>query len=649
MSVSKEFSSNTSSSPFTLRAVAIGCVCCFCLSAGDVFGVLYLRTSYMALGTSMPGAVFLLFCLTMLINPALKSIHPRAGLSRRELLLIYIMLAMASPIPTHLVRRLIGAIASPVYFATPENQWLNLIVPHIQHWLMPHDPALSRLYYEGGAQGQAIPWQAWQSYFLVWTPLVWAMFLLMICTMVVMRKQWIRSERLIYPLMQVPLSMTEEGDRGERLSPFYKNPVMWAGFAIPAFWGTMHGLYNYFPSLIPIAHRVDPIHFNTAVFDSVTPLYVALRFNILGFFYFLKTEIAFSLWFFNLLSYGARGVFSLLGLTSVDPVGGHAVSHPIFAHQTMGALLVLFAGGLWTARGHLREVLGKAFAGASEVDDSGEILSYRSAVVLLVLSGFASVVWLTLAGLPAWVGITLVLLIVVVIYGYARIVAEGGLSDGSPPVNPANILVSAVGSSVIGNQGLVILITTHIWTTGRNFVMVGAANALRLAEEFTGNRRPLFWVMLLALAVAVAGAGWMNMVLAHEYGAINLASSEASYNRAERLIRSPFEPEPWNFANTGIGALVMAGLMGARRLYAGWPLHPLGYVIGPIWIMDHLWFNMFLAWLIKVAVLKYGGARLYLKTRPFFMGLILGYYTPGGFFMIVDAFTGMRDNVIFYG
>ena len=71
--------------------------------------------------------------------------------------------------------------------------------------------------------------------------------------------------------------------------------------------------------------------------------------------------------------------------------------------------------------------------------------------------------------------------------------------------------------------------------------------------------------------------------------------------------------------------------------------------IGPIAIMDHLWFNMFLAWLFKVLVLKYGGVGLYRKTRPFFIGMILGYFTPGGVYLIVDHFTGMSNNVIFWG
>ena len=169
--------------------------------------------------------------------------------------------------------------------------------------------------------------------------------------MVLLRKAWIEHERLIYPLMQVPLAMTEEGRLGERLSPFFKNPVMWAGFAIPALWGTLPGLYDYFPHLIPVAQSVDPVRFDVDVFNRTVDLYVVLRFNILGFFNFVKTEIAFSLWFFNLISYLARGIFGMMGVVPYGPAGaGHAVQHVILARKAMGALLVLFAGGLWTAR-----------------------------------------------------------------------------------------------------------------------------------------------------------------------------------------------------------------------------------------------------------------------------------------------------------
>ena len=599
----------------------------------------------------MPGAVFLLFVLTLILNPLLKLIHPRLGLNRGELLVVYIMMVMASPIPTLFVGKFLSAISYPYYYATPENEWRELIHPYIPDWLMVNSFDIVKKFYEGGGRNEPIPWAAWQPVFLAWLPFVWALFLVMISLMIIMRKQWVEHERLIYPLMQVSLAMTEQGRYGERVSPFFKNPVMWAGFALPALWGTLHGLYNYFPETIPIAKEIDPLHLRLPIFYGVADMYILLRFNIIGFFYFLKTEIAFSLWFFNLLAYVVRGILGILGITSPQTQSaGHGVHNLILAQQAMGAMLVLFLGGLWSARRHLRGVLRKAFLGDPDVDDSGEILSYRGAVIVLMASNVIMVGWLWLAGLPVLFGLAILFLGMVVLFGYSRVVAEGGLSDGEPPVVPAGILVSAVGSSVIGTQGLVVLATTFLWTTGRNFVMVSCANSLRLGEELGGEKRALFWVILLALAVSLGAAIWMIMTLGHQYGAINLwIWGGGEYSYAEKLIRTPMEPYAWSWINTAIGAAIMTLLMVARWLYVWWPLHPLGYAIGPIWIIDALWFNMFLAWLIKVVVLKYGGVGLYRRTRPFFMGMILGYFTPAGFYLIVDHFTGMTWNIIFWG
>ncbi|MBI2202096.1 MAG: hypothetical protein HYU43_09185, partial [Armatimonadetes bacterium] len=328
--------------------------------------------------------------------------------------------------------------------------------------------------------------------------------------------------------------------------------------------------------------------------------------NILGFFYFLKTEIAFSLWFFNLFANALRGIFGVLGVTSSEVLrGGHAVWNPILAHQSMGGMLVLFLGGLWTARKHLKAVFRKALLGDPQVDDSAEILSYRSAVLILIIGTAVLVGWLWLAGMSVWVSLSLFFLAATLIVGYTRVVAESGLSDGSPPVGPVGILVSAVGSSVIGTQGLAILATTYFWVNNvRSFVMTSCANSLKLGEELKGGKQTLFWALILALGVGLAGSLWTIMTLSHKYGALNLQiwSERGGYEDVGNLIRSPSTPHLWGWINTGIGAAAMALLMVARWRYAWWPLHPLGYPIGPVWIMDHLWFNMFLAWLIKVLV-----------------------------------------------
>ena len=607
----------------------------------------------MTLGTSTVGALFLLFFLAGLINPLLKLVHPRAGLNRGELLLIYIMMVMASPLPVFFAGRFIGTILTPFYFATPENDWHTLIQPHIADWLEPRDLAIMWPFYEGLEQGRSIPWAGWLPMFLRWAPLVWALFLAMIAVMAILRKQWNDYERLTYPLVQVPMALTEQDAGGDRIAPFFKNPVMWTGFAVPAIWGTLHGLHNYFPETVPIATNVDPIHFILPIFDNLSELQFKFRFNILGFFYFLKTEIAFSLWFFNLFANALRTTFAVLGVTSSEMLGGgHSIIDPILVHQSMGGMLVLFLFGLFAARKHLRAVCRKALWGDPTVDDSGEILSYRTAVLVLLASGAVIVAWLSLAGLPVWVVLAFLFTTFALFVGFTRLIAEGGLSDGSVPVGPAAIVVSAVGSSAIGAQGMVVLATTFFWTNGRSFAMTSAANSLKLGEGFGGSKRPLFWTMLLAMAVGLVSSMWVVMELGYSYGALNLkipGGKHGFYDYAAGLIRTPSEPHLWGWINTGIGAGVMLLLMLARWYYVWWPLHPLGYPIGPTGIMDHLWFDMFLAWLIKVSVLRYGGVALYRKTRPFFMGMIAGHIVPGGLFLFVDHFTGMVGNVIFWG
>ena len=62
--------------------------------------------------------------------------------------------------------------------------------------------------------------------------------------------------------------------------------------------------------------------------------------------------------------------------------------------------------------------------------------------------------------------------------------------------------------------------------------------------------------------------------------------------------------------------------------------------------MDGIWFTLFLAWLFKSLVLKYGGVSLYRQTLPFFLGLALGHIVIGGVWLVIDGFTGMVGNRI---
>ena len=84
-----------------------------------------------------------------------------------------------------------------------------------------------------------------------------------------------------------------------------------------------------------------------------------------------------------------------------------------------------------------------------------------------------------------------------------------------------------------------------------------------------------------------------------------------------------------------------------RARFVWWPLHPVGLVAScTLPIMARAWFSIFLAWLFKILILKYGGIGVYRKSIPFFLGLILGVFTTAGLWLVISAFTKITHIVL---
>jgi len=63
----------------------------------------------------------------------------------------------------------------------------------------------------------------------------------------------------------------------------------------------------------------------------------------------------------------------------------------------------------------------------------------------------------------------------------------------------------------------------------------------------------------------------------------------------------------------------------ALRNFVFWLPHPIGYVMWTSpYTLRHTWFSFLLGWAMKAAILKYGGARAYLRARRFFIGVVVG-------------------------
>jgi hypothetical protein len=345
-----------------------------------------------------------------------------------------------------------------------------------------------------------------------------------------------------------------------------------------------------------------------------------------------------------------------LGIVSTQKLGIYgAASKPILAHQGQGALFVLVVFGLWLARDHLRDVWRKVFSGDETVDDSQEIMSYRAAVICLVCGYLILAGWLTMSGIALWAALATLTLALVIFVGLTRVVAESGVAAAVSPLIASATLVSAVGSTVLGPAGVVGLAYTYVWGADiRTFVMASCIHSLKLSEGMGRNVRPLFWALLLAILISLVGSIWTILYLAYEYGGINLngwffgGGTRAPFNFAAEKLQTPTGPSLEGWGHTLFGSGLMTLLMLARHRLLWWPLHPIGYPVSMVWLMDQLWFSIFLAWLFKLTIMKYGGPGLFQRAKPFFLGLIVGQFAIAGVWLVVDYLTGMTDNVVFW-
>ena len=638
----------------TFRALFVGTLGALAIGVGVPYGNMVLSGSRFASYYNTPAAIILFFFLVLFLNSVLGLIRRTWMLNRAELALVYVMWIVATAIPEKgLVSFLLPDITSVIYYATPENRWDETLLPVIPDWIIPHhDFVRIQHFYEGAPAGRGVPWMLWLPPLAYWISFVLALYLAMISIMVILRKRWIENERLAFPLAQLAIAVIQEDDGGKSLiRPFFKSWIMWLGFAVPAVLQSINGLHHYF-AVIP---RVD-IGTVIGLFRNSVHLELYLSFQLLGFSYFIKPGVAIALCVFGLVNVIQRGLLLMLGFGGMDPVLGafSSYSSPLIVHQGFGAMLVLVLFGLWTARGHLRQVFRKAFKGDESVDDSAEILSYRAAVFLLLGSLTLMGVWLWKSGLPGWIVPIYLFLVFVVFIGLTRIVSEGGLVYVFAPMIASDFVAANFGTRALGASGIISLAFTYTWASDiLTFVMASCANGLKVVEEtIQKGRRLIFWSMLIAIVVSLFSSIYTVLDLAYRYGGVNtdwghfVKHANYPFDNAAGRIESLVGPNWTNWGYTASGVIIMTLLMTAQQRFAWWPLHPLGFPISGV--STYILFSVFLAWLIKTVVLKYGGPPLYVKTRPFFLGLILGQFVSAAVWYVIDYLTGTRGNHVMF-
>jgi hypothetical protein len=275
----------------------------------------------------------------------------------------------------------------------------------------------------------------------------------------------------------------------------------------------------------------------------------------------------------------------------------------------------------------------------------------------LIVCTLTMCVWLYASGMTWWLPPFLVVITLGVMFGLTRIVAEGGLAVTKAPLYPVDAAIGSVGSSTLGHANLGAMGIAFPWGDAMRMTLMAAViHGLRLAEHYiTAHRRRLFFAIIIAIVTAGAAAVITILLVGYEHGALNLSvwffgqgTATAPYTFTSYHITNPTDAS-WDFFGVaGLGGAAQWFLTLASKRWLWFPIHPIAFPISAMWTTHHLMPSIFIAWLVKSVVLRYGGVTLYRSTRPFFLGLILGHYAAGGLWCVIDAFTGMTGNHLFF-
>jgi len=610
----------------TVRSIAIGAALIPATVMWVIQSEILWYSSQPTTVSLMAQVVFILFWLTV-GNLALGRVFPGAQLNPGELLTIYVMLSIASVVCGHdSIEILVPMIAYWKQGATPERGWAKSFHEYLPRFaLLDNDEVVSGFYLGGSSMYRWKVVRAWATPMLWWASFIFVLVFALFLLNALLRKQWTENEKLSYPVIQIPLELAS------RTRQLFSARLLWYGFALAAAIDLLNGLNHLYPALprIPMVH-IDNLgnYLTERPWNAVQGMWISLYPFAIGVCFFLPVDLAFSCWFFFLFWQAQRVLTSALGVTKPG--------YPFVNDQTAGGYLALCLIALWVSRKYLKEVFLHVI-GRARLDESREVFPYRVIVILLgcclVYLGW----FLHKLGM-SWgvVGLFLVIYLAISV-AIARLRAELG-----PPAHdlhyagPDRMMHRFFGMKTLGNFNLAALSLTWFFNRAyRGHPIAPSLEGYKIAQQTRMSARRMLIAMLIALVLGIFGGFWSMLHVGYKYG------MEASvvgpgwwfgYEPYRDLHSYITNPEPANLpatVATGTGVVTALVLALMRMRFAWWPFHPVGYAISGSWSMQQLWFPMFISWLVKWAILRYGGAKAYRKAIPLFVGLVLGEFVVG--------------------
>ena len=584
----------------------------------------------------LSNVIFITFWL-LLIGRALAKVFPRLGLAPRELLTVYVMLCIVSSLCSHdMMEILITILGHPFRFATSENEWRELFWRQLPTWLTVQDEKALTAYYEGASSLYiGAHWRVWLIPAIAWIGFIFVLMFVMLCINTLLRVQWTEHERLTYPIIQLPLEMTDAG------SGFFRNRLVWFGFGVAALISVVNLLNSVYPTVpyIPVKRQSINQYFTSRPWNAMGGVRISFYPFAIGVSFLIPLDLLFSCWsfyWFYKIELMVGGVMGWRGLPRF----------PYANEQGFGAYIGLLGFALWTGRSHIKRTLRHLLTptGAG-IDDSGEPMPYRLAGVGILAGMTFLILFSHQAGMSLWAAPIFFGIYFLLATMIARMRAElGFLVHDLHNIDPHSMMIVGLGTRRLGTGTLTVFSLFMFFNRAyRAHPMPQQLEALKISERRRINPRGTAVAILLATLMGSATVFWLLLDNYHRHGAETgyygpwaLGFGRGVYRQLEGWLNYPRDTDLPGLAFMGGGLGFTSLLMLLRTRFLWWPFHPLGYAMANSWGMYNLWCCLFVTWVLKSIILRHGGLRSYRRAIPFFLGLALGDYILGGLWSIAS-------------
>ncbi len=665
----------------------------------------YLVESNLFVGNHLPVAVFfLLFLFCLLVRPLLSRLPAAFHFSNRDLTVAVVIMLAACSLPTSSLMRYFPTMLTVPYdlFATRQHWQTNRALSFTPRKLVPEgwyiegeDPELDRTltpkqrldkarraefvnkglrngivsgnrfvwFWPSGSDRLTIPLRSWFPLLRYWAPAILFFLAMLIGIVGVVHPQWSRNELLPYPIADFTTSILH-ADGGRPFPALFYKRIFWIGFGITAFIHLVRFVYRWYPDTminIPLEWRLGYLvarKFPNFYYHGGDIRYVFnghLYLSVLAFAFFVPTEVSFSLG----ITAAAMGV-------ATYALWGFGYSYTSYNHSStlFGAYLGMFAIIVYLGRRYYRQV----FQAALGIRTSDPVAPDSRAAARMFLVGFAGLTAMgTVMGLPVYLSLVLVTLLLVLFVVVARITAETGNPFIQAHWYPMEVISRLLGPAATGPRTLSVstLLSRILAQDVRECLSSFWVNGLRMADnEGVPRGRLSSWVLAFLVpcaAVAFLAAIWVNYNGRGSDGWGLMYPPRMTYDsvaaQVTRLRQEPgllekvvemekregvFSPAALGFRlrhvslQPGVLPWIIAGLVSVlacsflRIRYTWWFIHPVLFLAWGNYATNMFSASFFFGSAVKWAVVKYGGGRVYQDLKPFFMGVIMGELAMGG-------------------